>query len=40
MYEFKNISQNTHKTMKKLKSNDTSIETVDGEEDIGLEKMI
>jgi DNA mismatch endonuclease Vsr len=28
MYEFKNISQNTHKTMKKLKSNDTSIETV------------
>ncbi|MDE7310142.1 MAG: very short patch repair endonuclease [Eubacterium sp.] len=28
MYEFKNISQNTHKTMKKLKSNDTSIETI------------
>lgn len=28
MYEFKNISQHTHKTMKKLKSNDTSIETI------------
>lgn len=28
MYKFKNISQNTHKTMKKLKSNDTSIETL------------
>lgn len=28
MYEFKNISQTTHKTMQKLKSKNTSIETI------------
>lgn len=28
MYDFRNISQGTRKTMKKLKSNDTSIEVV------------
>ena len=28
VYEFKNISQTTHKTMQKLKSKNTSIETI------------
>lgn len=28
MYEFENVSKNTRKTMKKLKSNDTSIEVL------------